>query len=251
MDLYSGGRWGELAGQQRTEYDGERRAIAIRQPLKEVGGTLLKGGRAATEVLRPEPARPRAGRGKGKKGRTKTPAGTRWVELPPSIAVSYEELMDSHQHRFILCTPEGRPWRRSNFRARHWRPAWDGVHPDDPGADGFLPGILPTFTFHEGRHTHSTWLAEDGIAEVARRARLGQKMKGMARVYDHVTPQMRRQILDALEARWITSLVALTPAERAQLGEWFPHLRATFTELRLEAAPKAIAISAVKAPPLK
>jgi hypothetical protein len=33
-------------------------------------------------------------------------------------------------------------------------------------------------------------LTEDGIPEVARRARLGQKMKGIARVYDHVTPAM-------------------------------------------------------------
>ena len=60
--------------------------------------------------------------------------------------------------------------------------------------------------WHSFRHPH------------ARRARLGQKMKGMARVYDHVTPEMRRQIIQALEARWWSSVAALLPDERAQLG---------------------------------
>ncbi|MBB5850495.1 hypothetical protein ACFQ05_32445 [Amycolatopsis umgeniensis] len=71
----------------------------------------------------------------------------------------------------------------------------------------------------------------------------GQKMKGIARVYDHVTPLMRRQILQALETRWIGSLVALTPSERTKLGEWFPYLHATFRDGQLETAPRAIAIS--------
>ncbi|MDI5979227.1 hypothetical protein [Amycolatopsis magusensis] len=105
------------------------------------------------------------------------------------------------------------------------------------------PPILPDFTFHEGRHTHASWLTEDGIPEVARRARLGQRMKGMARVYDHVIPEMRRQVIQALEARWMQSLNALTSAERVKLGEWFPHLRPARPETALEPAKKAIAFS--------
>jgi hypothetical protein len=97
-----------------------------------------------------------------------------------------------------MCTTEGWPWRRSNFRQRFWRPAWDGTDPDNPYSSAHTPPILPWFTFNEGRRTDATWLAEDGIPEFARRARLGQKMKGMARVYDHVTPVMRQQNLDAL-----------------------------------------------------
>lgn len=49
------------------------------------------------------------------------------------------------------------------------------------------PPLLPWFTVHEGRHTHSIWLVEDGVLEVARRARLRHAIRGMARVYDHVT----------------------------------------------------------------
>jgi hypothetical protein len=74
-------------------------------------------------------------RGKGRKGRTKTPAGTRWVELPPSIAVFYEELVDSHRYPFVVCSPEGK------------RPAWDDINPDNPGAVDFQSAILPTLTF--------------------------------------------------------------------------------------------------------
>ena len=241
LDAYTGARWGELLGQQRHEYDAETRTISISQPLKEVSGRLYKGGRlidldsdgpssSAIDGERsraagsgpPAPAR----RPRTKKGRTKTPAGTRPVELNPGIAVLYEELMDSHPHPFVLCTPEGKPWRRSNFRQRYWRPAWDGTNPDQPYADDHTPPILRWFTFHEGRHTHATWLTEDGIPEVARRARLGQKMKGIARVYDHVTPAMRKHVRTALETRWLVSLASLTTGEQAELVSWFPHLRA-------------------------
>ncbi|GLY37520.1 hypothetical protein Amsp01_035440 [Amycolatopsis sp. NBRC 101858] len=78
--------------------------------------------------------------------------------------------MDSHREPLVLCTPEGYPWRRSSVRIRFWWPAWDGVELDDAGAEERRPPILSAFTFHEGRHPHSTWLTEDGIPEVARRA---------------------------------------------------------------------------------
>jgi hypothetical protein len=59
-------------------------------------------------------------------------------------------------------------------------------------------------------------MIEDGIPEVARRA-VGHKMKGIARVHNHVTPEMRQQIVDALERRWVAALGGLTVAERARL----------------------------------
>ena len=83
--------------------------------------------------------------------------------LPPSIAAFYELLLGSHNHAFVFSTPEGRAWRRSNFRQRFWRPAWDGVNPDEPLAKGHLPAILRWFTFHDGRHSHATRLSEDGV----------------------------------------------------------------------------------------
>ncbi|MFE0026956.1 hypothetical protein [Amycolatopsis sp. NPDC059021] len=172
----------------------------------DIAGVHIDGAGARPGPTRPATPRRRKAR---KKGRTKTPAGIRSVELPPSIAVFYEELMDSHRYPFVFSTPEGNPLRWSNFRGRFWRPVWDGTE-----TGMVVPPIRPGLTFHEGRHSHSTWLAEDGIPEVARRARLGQKMKGMGRIYDHVTPEMRHQILQALEARWWSSVTALLPNER-------------------------------------
>jgi hypothetical protein len=59
-------------------------------------------------------------------------------------------------------------------------------------------------------------------------------MKGIARIYDHVTDVMKTHILDALEARWEASLLALTATERAQLTGWFPHLGPVITKLMIE-----------------
>lgn len=89
-DLYTGARWSELVGQQRHEYDAVNKAIRIKEPLKEVNGKVTKGGDLAAAQVMPEEPAVITGRRKkaNRSGRTKTPAGTRWVELPPSIAVS-------------------------------------------------------------------------------------------------------------------------------------------------------------------
>jgi len=81
------------------------------------------------------------------------------------------------------------------------------------------------------------------VPQVARRARLGQKMKGIARVYDHVTSVMKAQLINGLEARWLGSLLALRDDELATIIGWFPHLRATVAELRALPSERAIAIS--------
>jgi len=49
-----------------------------------------------------------------------------------------------------------------------------------------------------------------------------KKLKGIGRVYDHVTPEMRWQIIDALEAWWLASLKALRRHELRTLVSWFP-----------------------------
>ena len=240
VDLYTGARWGEIVGQQRHEYDQVNKAIRVKEPLKEVNGKVSKGGADSASADLVASAGPRR-RKTARAGRTKSPAGTRWVELPPSIAVFYEALMDSHDGAFVFSTSEGHPMRRSNFRQRYWRPAWDGA--DGTTSRDHVPPILSTFTFNEGRHSHNTWMIEDGIPEVARRARLGQKMKGIARTYDHVTHVMKQSILDGLETRWQSSIAELRARERLQLIEWFPHLDGHDGQTRGQAVPAAIAIS--------
>ncbi|KDN17136.1 hypothetical protein DV20_37735 [Amycolatopsis rifamycinica] len=85
-------------------------------------------------IISPMAATDAAGELPAEEGPDQDACGHEVVALPPGIAVQYEELMDSHREPFVLCTPEGHPWRRSNFRIRFWRPAWDGNELDDPGA---------------------------------------------------------------------------------------------------------------------
>ena len=102
----------------------------------------------------------------------------------------------------VFTGARGAMLRRGNFARRFWRPSWDGA---PANADEPVPAILAGFTFHEGRHTQRTWLAEDNIPDIARAARLGQKLPGMADVYEHVTPAMIQDVLAALQNRWVAS----------------------------------------------
>ena len=206
MDGYTGARWSELVGQQPHEYDELNKAIRVSEPLAEARGHLVKADRP------------------------KTPAAKRWVQLPPFLSELYQPLLQEAGHAYVFVGDKGGRLRRSHFARRFWRPAWDGA-PDHRDPAKRVPPVLPGFTFHEGRHTHRTWLAEDGIADVARAARLGHKLPGMADVYEHVTPAMKRQVLEALQARWEASLLALRSGERDHLLAVLPQLRPTIATL--------------------
>lgn len=58
LNVYTGARWGELAGQTRREYDELNQAIGIFEPLKEVNGRLVKGGRDVTDTRARSSQRP-------------------------------------------------------------------------------------------------------------------------------------------------------------------------------------------------
>lgn len=206
MDGYTGARWSELVGQQPHEYDQINHAIRIKQPLTEAQGRLSKAERP------------------------KTPTSKRWVRLPLFLADLYQTLLDQTEHPYVFVGDQGGNLRRSNFARRFWRPAWDG-DPDNPDPRKRIPPILTGFTFHEGRHTHRTWLAEDGIPDVARAARLGHKLPGMADVYEHVTPAMHERTLEALQQRWEASLLALTSQERERLIAAVPQLEEKIKKL--------------------
>jgi integrase len=198
MNGYTGARWSELVVLRAHDYDEINHAIPVRMPLREVAGKL-------------ERARS-----------PKTPAGKRWIQLPPFLDGLYMDLIGSCEGDHLFTGPQGGPLRRGNFRARFWRPAWDGV-PSSDQARVRRP-VLPGFTFNEGRHTQRTWLAEDEIPEAARAARLGHTVPGMGRVYGHVTPQLRRRVPSVLEARWRGSVAALTAQERDRLFAPVPGL---------------------------
>ncbi len=137
---------------------------------------------------------------------------------------------------------------------------WPGVPvtmwpPAQPGATSFVPphgrGIqaipedtsvacwLPVrsgLTPHGLRHSHKTWMAEDGIPEILAEQRLGHEVPGMRGLYAHASDRMRDDLKAALQARWDDSLrarVAIHPRSPVPLldGLLAPrHERARRTE---------------------
>ena len=67
------------------------------------------------------------------------------------------------------------------------------------------------------RHSHKTWMAEDGIPEILTQQRLGHEVPGMRGLYAHASDRMRDDLRAALQARWEDSLRA-----RASIHERSP-----------------------------
>jgi integrase len=120
--------------------------------------------------------------------------------------------LDTHDHPMVFPGARGGYQRRSNFNRRAWTPAVAG----DP--DAGIPPILAGMHFHDLRHTHKTWLIEDGIPEIAQARRLGHRLGGVRGIYSHVTPAMRQRMVDVLETRWksIQHRTPATPAGRTR-----------------------------------
>jgi hypothetical protein len=76
---------------------------------------------------------------------------------------------------------------------------------DDVPLACWLP-VKQGLTPHGLRHSHRTWMAEDGIPEILAEQRLGHDVPGMRGLYTHVTQAMREDLTAALQARWETSL---------------------------------------------
>jgi integrase len=173
---FTGMRWGEITGLDRTNCHTHDRKLLIDPDtgsLHEVAGRLWLGP-------------------------PKSDAAARRVDLPPFLAMLLEEIIDSHTHDQVFASPTGRWLRRSNFARRIWRPACDG----DPERN--RPPILPGAVFHGLRHFHKTLLDETGLPDVIVYERMGHHMPGVGGVYSHVTDTMRRQLIDELQACWVT-----------------------------------------------
>ena len=79
--------------------------------------------------------------------------------------------------------------------------------PEDTPLTCWLP-VKPGLTPHGLRHSHKTWMAEDGIPEILAEQRLGHEVPGMRGLYAHASDRMRDELRQALQARWKDSLRA-------------------------------------------
>ena len=90
---------------------------------------------------------------------------------------------------------------------------------DDVPLACWLP-VKDGLTPHGLRHSHKTWMAEDGIPEILAEQRLGHQVPGMRGLYAHATQRMREDLTAALQARWEESLqerAAIDPHSPVQL----------------------------------
>jgi hypothetical protein len=76
---------------------------------------------------------------------------------------------------------------------------------DDAPLACWLP-VRGGLTPHGLRHSHKTWMAEDGIPEILAEQRLGHDVPGMRGLYAHASQRMREELTAASQARWEESL---------------------------------------------
>lgn len=175
---YTGMRWGELAGLRRPNLHLDTGTIHIDAEtgaLHELSGNLTLGP-------------------------PKTAASVRDIALPDFLIDLLAAHLDADDHEHVFTSRQGALLRRGGFRRRVWLPAVAGTP-----AEGIGP-IHPRLHFHDLRHTHKTWLIEDGIPEIAQAQRLGHAVEGVSGIYSHVTDPVIRRLVRGLESRWRRTL---------------------------------------------
>ena len=162
MAVYSGLRWGELAGLRRDRVNVLARTIHVIEQLTEVGGKLSFGP-------------------------PKTAAGRRKVMLPRFLAEALGEHMGAADEELVFNAPEGGPLRRSNFLRRVWLPAVEAA-----GLDGLR--------FHDLRHTAVALAIAQGAHPKAIQERMGHSsvMVTLDR-YGHLFEGLDERIADGLD----------------------------------------------------
>ncbi|WP_083459567.1 site-specific integrase [Jiangella muralis] len=116
-----------------------------------------------------------------------------WI-FEPAVSGWFPKKRASEQRRPVPLAAEpwpGRPLRGRNNQGRaeaNWLPVATGLTP------------------HGLRHSHKTTMVELRTPEVLSHERLGHELEGIGGRYSHVTPVMRRELLDGLTERWNDAL---------------------------------------------
>lgn len=138
---------------------------------------------------------------------------------------------------YVLSVTRAEPaahWRRNGFATWLFQPAVTGRYPGKapspsrpvpllgepwPGvpvrgrnaagrADACWLPIAPGLTPHGLRHTHRTLMEELGVPPKLMDDRMGHEDGSVQARYTHITPDMRRQLLDGLTGLWLAALDA-------------------------------------------
>lgn len=179
MALTTGMRQGEILGLRWKDVDLDARVITVRQALK-------RGGSAP--VFSPP----------------KTKRSARRVEIPEALAQALRshkarqneaKLLNGpsyNQQDLVFCSEAGTPITPRNL-VRQFKQLLKkaGLH---------------DIRFHDLRHTHATWMLEEGINSKIVADRLGHSSTTVTLdVYSHVTPATQREASERVNARLLGS----------------------------------------------
>lgn len=126
-------------------------------------------------------------------GPTKTGAGKRSIGLNPALV---DQLMSSMTGRpgsdLLFTTPGGNRIAHKPFWEHYWRPAVRSAQAN---------GLSKSPRIHDLRHTHASWLIQDGtISMFAISRRLGHaSTRTTEEIYGHLMPQALQDGADAIE----------------------------------------------------
>lgn len=138
-------------------------------------------------------------------GSPKNDSSVREVDIPPFLDVLLTAHLATWPHEYVFATDAGTFRYRSNFDQRIKRAAggWPASERRRGTAGRAATGpILPGLSSHGNRHGQATWMEELNLSNVLVAYILGHTVPGMAGVYRHPTPAMRKARADALEALW-------------------------------------------------
>lgn len=221
VTAFTGLRWGEVTGMQRKYL----MLMPAEDGAPTSGWYIVDDEEGAVHDPKRHP--PYLGPPKGYVGRT--------IELPPflvELLLMYVASLPPDQELLFLST-RGTMLHGRTAVTEAWRLACDGW-PARPAGYGRrarveTAAVVHGLHWHDLRHTHKTWLVEDGVPAVARDERLGHrrgKRGGDAdsgqqdHVYVHATAVMRKRLLEGLQRRWESS--AESAPLRELISRFFP-----------------------------
>ncbi|MFE5835810.1 tyrosine-type recombinase/integrase [Arthrobacter sp. NPDC056493] len=125
-------------------------------------------------------------------GATKTGAGKRTVSLNPHLVDILVPLVASRPGTDLLfTTPKGERIIHKLYWHHYWVPAVDAAQ---------ARGLTKSPRIHDLRHTHASWLIQDGVSLFTVSRRLGHaSTRTTEQVYGHLMPQALQDAADAVE----------------------------------------------------
>lgn len=132
----------------------------------------------------------------------------RTLVVPPFLAGLLEELLASHDSRWVFPAMQGGSLGATNFDYRYWRLIADGADERTSVQARWNRPALPAVPSFAGRrlyllrHGHKAWLDEDGHSRFAVESRMGHEMQGVEGTYSSMTAAMERAIMKTLQERW-------------------------------------------------